>query len=1045
MTKTPRWYQQAVFYELHVKTFFDSNQDGLGDFKGLIQKLDYLQELGITAIWLLPFYPSPLKDDGYDIADYTQVHPNYGTLEDFQTFLLEAHQRNIRVITELVLNHTSDQHPWFQRARNSSAESPYRNFYIWSETGIEFPEARIIFKDFEKSNWSWDPIAQAYYWHRFFSHQPDLNYDNPLVQKAVFEWVDFWLSMGVDGLRLDAVPYLYKRANTDCENLPETHDFLKKLRTYIDTKYPDRMLLAEANQWPEDAVNYFGKGDECHMAFHFPLMPRMYMALQQGDRLSLIDILQQTPPTPETCQWAIFLRNHDELTLEMVTEDEREYMYQTYAPDVRARINLGIRRRLAPLLNNNRKKIELLNALLFSLPGTPVIYYGDEIGMGDNYFLPDRHGVRTPMQWTEEKNAGFSKGHPHSLYLPINLDSEYHYQVVNVANQVNNSESLFSWMKNIIAIRKQHPAFSLGNLHVLHPDNTHILAYVTQYQDDIILVAANLSSFTQSVELDLTPWIGYQLTEIFSATDLPEINSNLYSLTIAPHHFYWCTLKKNKVEKSTHHLPTIAIKNNWQEIVNDRNLLEEILLVYLTRQRWFNKKNQAVHKLELVDITRKDSNNLSTCILFIAATSLEGLQDIYILPITFINKQEAKSLLADHPQAFLALLPDLNGYLIDAFYNPVFILSLLQDMGIKPAKMDFNQIRVLQTEQSNTSVVLDQQYLLKCYRRCQYGLNPEIEMARFLSSKNFRNTPEFLGELTYHNNQQQLIFLGFLQQYCPNQSTGWGYALKTIQSFFKLISAEQPMPDTPPIEAQALLGLLGDHLNLLGQRTAEMHLALIDNSEPAFKPEPFSSAYQRDIYQSIRTQLTRVIHRLKAVLNSLPDKTQPICEAILIAAPKIESRIKPLIKNKIQATRHRIHGDYHLGQVLFTGQDFLIIDFEGEPERSFAARRRKRSLLYDIAGMLRSFDYVAQTALQQHPDLALWSDFWRQWSGVYFLQGYFGNLGQNNFLPSNQNELSSLLEIFLIEKALYEIQYELNNRPDWLAIPCQGLLSILES
>src|SRR5258707_745097 len=486
----PLWYKDAVIYELHVKTFHDSDGDGIGDFRGLIQKLDYLQELGVTAIWLLPFYPSPLRDDGYDIADYFDVNPNYGTLDDFRVFLDAAHQLGWRVITELLINHTSDQNPWFQKSRKAVAAArlgdpdrarsastaelddlSYKDFYVWSDTPEKYQEARIIFKDFETSNWAWDPGAKAYYWHRFYTHQPDLNFDNPAVHEAVEKVCDFWLGMSVDGLRLDAVPYLYEREGTNCENLPETHTFLKKLRAHVDAKFPGRVLLAEANQWPEDAAAYFGNGDESHMSFHFPLMPRMFMALQMEDRFPIIDILDQTPAIPPNCQWAIFLRNHDELTLEMVTDEERDYMYRVYAQDPRARINLGIRRRLAPLLNNNRRLIEMMNGLLFSLPGTPVIYYGDEYGIGDNIYLGDRNGVRTPMQWSADRNAGFSRANPQRLYLPVIIDPEYHYEALSVESQQNNPHSLLWWMKRMLALRRQTHAFGRGTLEFLYPDN----------------------------------------------------------------------------------------------------------------------------------------------------------------------------------------------------------------------------------------------------------------------------------------------------------------------------------------------------------------------------------------------------------------------------------------------------------------------------------------------------------------------------------------------------------------------------------------------
>src|SRR4029450_7979601 len=562
-TVDPLWYKDAVIYELHVKTFCDSDGDGMGDFRGLMERLDYLQELGVTAIWLLPFYPSPLRDDGYDIADYFDVNPNFGTLDDFRAFLDAAHERNLRVITELVINHTSDQNPWFQKSRRAVAaarvgcpgkdrftsgaavdargynnDADYRDFYVWSDTPEKYKDARIIFKDFETSNWAWDPIAKAYYWHRFYSHQPDLNFDNSAVHEAVEKVCDFWLALGVDGLRLDAVPYLYEREGTVCENLPETHDYLRKLRTHVEAKFPNRMLLAEANQWPEDAAAYFGKGDESHMNFHFPLMPRMFSALQMEDRFPIIDILEQTPPIPDNCQWAMFLRNHDELTLEMVTDEERDYMWRVYANDPTARINLGIRRRLAPLLANSRRKIELLNILLCSLPGTPVLYYGDEIGMGDNFYLGDRNGCRTPMQWSADRNAGFSKPNPQQLYLPITIDPEYHYEAINVENQQKNLSSLLWWMRRVIAMRRNFKAFSRGSLEFLYPDNSKVLAFLRRYENQTILVVVNLSRFAQSAELDLSRFHGCVPMEVFSRNLFRPIKKSRCVITLGPHAYY---------------------------------------------------------------------------------------------------------------------------------------------------------------------------------------------------------------------------------------------------------------------------------------------------------------------------------------------------------------------------------------------------------------------------------------------------------------------------------------------------------------------------
>src|ERR1700689_873344 len=539
----PLWYKDAVLYELHVRAFFDSNDDGIGDLFGLIKKLDYLQDLGVTCLWLLPFFPSPLKDDGYAISDYLNVHPMYGTMEDFKLVLAAAHERGLQVMIEMVMNHTSDQHPWFQAARNAPAGSDERNFYVWSDNDQKYRDVRIIFSDTEKSNWTWDPVAQAYYWHRFFSHQPDLNYDNPRVVEEVSKVMRYWLDLGVDGLRVDAIPYLVEREGTSCENLAETHLVVKKLRQAIDDGYEGRMILAEANQWPTDVRPYFGEGDECHMAFHFPLMPRIYMALRQEDRLPITDIMAQTPAIPETCQWALFLRNHDELTLEMVTNDERDYMYLAYSGDSRMRINLGIRRRLATLLDNNRRRIELLNSLLFSFPGTPVLYYGDEIGMGDNIYLGDRNGVRTPMQWKADRNAGFSRASPAKLYSPVIMDPVWGYEAINVEAQQNDPSSLLNWMRNMIALRKLFQVFGRGSLRFLDASNRKILAYIRQYQDETVLCVANLSRFAQPVQLDLSGMEGMTPVEMLGYVDFPVITKAPYSLTLGPYGFLWLEIQ----------------------------------------------------------------------------------------------------------------------------------------------------------------------------------------------------------------------------------------------------------------------------------------------------------------------------------------------------------------------------------------------------------------------------------------------------------------------------------------------------------------------
>ncbi len=690
MGDDPLWFKDAVIYQLHVKSFFDSADDGIGDFQGLTRKLDYLQDLGVSAIWLMPFCPSPLRDDGYDIADYRNINPAYGTLRDFKKFLAEAHRRGLRVITELVVNHTSDQHAWFQRARRAKPGSPWRDWYVWSDTPQRYTDARIIFQDFETSNWTWDPVAGAYYWHRFYSHQPDLNYDNPQVRKAILATLDFWYGMGVDGLRLDAIPYLFEREGTNCENLAETHRFLQEMRAHVDAKFKNRMLLGEANQWPEDAVAYFGDGDECHMAFHFPLMPRLFMAMHMEDRFPILDILDQTPAIPESCQWAIFLRNHDELTLEMVTDEERDYMYRVYAQDPRMRINLGIRRRLLPLLGNHRRLTELANALLFSLPGSPVIYYGDEIGMGDNVYLGDRDGVRTPMQWSADRNAGFSRANPQKLFLPVIISPEYHYEVINVEVQHANPHSTLWWMKRLIALRKRFKAFSRGAIEFLTPDNHRILAFTRCYENERLLIVCNLSRFVQHVQLDLSAYPGMVPVELFGRTSFPSISAAPYFLSLGPHSFYWFYLTPPQtVSEGTYTqtgeaaIPVVEVDCNEEEIFNCKAIaqLETALPGFLTRSRWFGGKARPLKHAGIVDMFMLTRESKRWAIAIVRVDYLSGETELYTVPMALAHEGESDRLLQEHPQTLIAWLKIKEGssrvLLYDALADTAFGEALL--------------------------------------------------------------------------------------------------------------------------------------------------------------------------------------------------------------------------------------------------------------------------------------------------------------------------------------------------------------------------------
>src|SRR5215469_5140935 len=756
------WYKDAIIYELHVRAFKDSNGDGIGDFPGLIQRMDYLRDLGVTCLWLLPFFPSPLKDDGYDISDYLSVHPMYGTIDDFRTFLAAAHDRDLRVMIELVINHTSDQHPWFQAARLASRGSPERDFYVWSDTEEKYKGVRIIFSDSERSNWTWDPVAKQYYWHRFFSHQPDLNFDNPLVIAEVLKIMRYWLDMGVDGLRLDAIPYLVERDETSCENLPETHAVIKGLRQEIDAHYSNRVLLAEANQWPTDVRPYFGDGDECHMAFHFPLMPRIYMALRQEDRLPITDIIAQTPALPNSCQWGLFLRNHDELTLEMVTNDERDYMYIAYSADPRMRVNLGIRRRLAPLVDNNRRRIELLISLLLSFPGTPILYYGDEIGMGDNIYLGDRNGVRTPMQWNADRNAGFSTATPGRLYSPVIMDPVWGYEATNVEAQQGDPSSLLNWMRNMIALRKLFAVFGRGTIEFLDPSNRKVLAYLRQYQGEQVLCVANLSRFAQPVDLNLSALEGLVPVEMLGYVDFPVIERHPYRLTLAPYSFLWLELQhRTEVVETGAELAEQAPLNasgGWSSILEgpSRQRLETVNLPeYLPKQRWFAGKSRSIKSTRIIDWAPLDKSQ--SVLAHIEVQFLSGAPDIYLVPLAMTFLDAAEELQRTAPNAIVAPVVSEQAYglLHDGIIDDKMCAALFSviENGLqlkeRHARVAGVRSKAFQevlgaaetpmpvrrgsAEQSNTSLLYGDRFILKLFRRQQPGLNPDAEIGRFLT------------------------------------------------------------------------------------------------------------------------------------------------------------------------------------------------------------------------------------------------------------------------------------------------------------------------
>jgi maltose alpha-D-glucosyltransferase/alpha-amylase len=1099
----PLWYKDAIIYQIHVKAFYDANADGKGDFRGLLEKLDYLEGLGVTALWLLPFYPSPLRDDGYDIADYTDVNPDYGTMRDFRDFLREAHRRGLRVITELVINHTSDQHAWFRRARRAKPGSPARDFYVWSETPDRYKDARVIFKDFETSNWAWDPVASAYYWHRFYSHQPDLNFDNPQVRQAVFRVMESWLDTGVDGLRLDAVPYLFEREGTNCENLPETYAFLRQLRAHLDGKYRDKMLLAEANQWPEDAVRYFGDGDICHMAFHFPLMPRMFMAVQLEDRFPILDILEQTPPIPANCQWAMFLRNHDELTLEMVTDEERDYMYRVYARDPVARINLGIRRRLAPLLGNDRRKIELLNVLLFSMPGAPLVYYGDEIGMGDNYYLGDRNGVRTPMQWSADRNAGFSRANPQRLYLPVIIDPEYHYESVNVENQERSQASLLWWMKRLVAMRKRHVAFARGTLRFLYPDNPKVLAFVRDHPDEQILVVVNLSRYTQIAEVDLTPFGRRVPEDVLSHNRFPPLREGPIPITLGPYGYYLFVLRAEarvQLVGGREALPEMDVVGSWERVLvgEPRVRLErDVLPGYVRASRWFAGKAREVTQVVIRESVPIGRDDRTTRLLFLEVQYAEGQPETYLLPLAWVSGEEARRLEADARHAIVARLAvgGEPGVLFDGTYSEAFRRDLLalitrrakirgaagvisaytadghRAEGAGAARADAEPSQVLRAEQSNTTIAYGNRLVLKLYRRLEEGINPDIEVSRYFAARrDARAIAPFLGAMEYRGTEGEPSGIALVQGFVPNQGDAWRYSLDELQRFYeralsRLGGGEGSPPSPPagsllalaaaevPDQVRALVGQVYlERAGLLGRRTAEMHATLAtDTDDPAFAPEPMTGFYQRSIYQTMQSQARQVMALLRKQLPLLPEDARALAEAVLARERDLRDCFRGVLKRRIGGLKIRVHGDYHLGQLLFTGNDFVVIDFEGEPVRALSERRLKRSAFRDVAGMVRSFHYAAFTALRNQagvrpedvPRLEPYADLWYRFAAAAFLRAYLAGVGDRPFVPADPGERDTLLHAFMLNKAVYEIEYELNTRPTWVAIPLRGLRDLM--
>jgi maltose alpha-D-glucosyltransferase/alpha-amylase len=1083
------WYRDAVVYECHVRAFHDSNDDGIGDFGGLTSKLDYIEDLGVNTVWLLPFYPSPGRDDGYDIANYRDIHPQYGTRADFRRFIQEAHRRGIRVITELVINHTSDQHPWFQAARRAPAGSRKRDFYVWSDTPTRYAGTRVIFTDTETSNWTWDPVAQAHYWHRFFNHQPDLNFDNPHVERAVTRIMKFWLDQGVDGLRLDAIPYLVEREGTSNENLRETHEVVRRIRRVIDQRYADRMLLAEANQWPEDVRDYFGNGDECHMAYHFPLMPRMYMAIAQEDRYPITEIIDQTPDIPAACQWAIFLRNHDELTLEMVTSEERDYMYRMYAADPRSRLNLGIRRRLAPLLDNDIDRIKLMNGLLLSMPGSPIIYYGDEIGMGDNIFLGDRNGVRTPMQWSPDRNAGFSRADPQQLYLPPIMDPIYGFQAVNVEAQTRDRSSLLNWMKRMLDVRKGTQVFGRGAMRFIRPGNRKVLAYVREYGDDVVLCVVNLARSAQPVELNLAEFKGRVPIEMLGRTAFPPIGDLPYLLTMPGHGFYWFRLSVEAEAPAWHEerlaredTPVLVLIDRWNSFFPEhvalwrgglaarlRSQLEErVLPGYLATQRWYAGKGAPITGARLADQAPWTASGECLFALFDVQSAAESAR--YFVPLTLAfediasaqperwNRLRAAAVARVRQQA-------RTGVLADAFADETFCRMLVEQIGqggelpLAQGRLRFTPTSVyaeLRGEpdaelvvaqplatSSNTALRVGERLFLKALRRVESGIHPELDIGRFLTEvAHFPNIVPLAGAVEYVGSDGSVATLALLQAFIQNQGDGWEY---TVSHLVRFLEDRRTAPRVPQDAHNVYLALI----HMLGERTAGLHRALATPTDnPDFGGEPLSGA-DLELWRSRVDEEARATLDMLSRLDELPQSVRADAGALYARRDALLRRIDALVPAAVHGIKIRHHGDFHLGQVLLKRNDWVIADFEGEPARPLAARREKSTPLRDVAGMLRSFTYARSVAMQRctaesHEDCARWRPAllaWERATRAAFLAAYEAGV-RDSELYGDFREARPLIELFELEKALYELRYELRNRPDWAGIPLTTLLEL---
>jgi maltose alpha-D-glucosyltransferase/alpha-amylase len=1105
----PRWYEEAVFYELPVKSFFDSDGDGIGDFRGLAQKLDYLQNLGVNCLWLLPFFPSPLQDDGYDVSDYRAIHPAYGTINDFREFLREAHRRGLKVAAEMVVNHTSDEHPWFQAARAAPSGSSLRDYYVWSSSPDRYKHAPLLMS--QRSNWTWDETAKAFYWHRFQSQQPDLNYENPLVREEMLKVLRFWADLGIDGLCLNGAAYLTEEEGTRCEHLPQTHEVVREFCRTLRAEYPDLMLQAGVNAWPADAYEYFGDGAGCQMAPNLALATRMFLAVRQEHRRALVNILQQTDAPPQSCQWVTLLRNHDELTLGLATDEEQDYLFREYAADPTMRLHNGILRRLAPLAENNERRIELLFGLLFAFPGAPVIYYGDELGMGDNIFLGGRNAVRTPMQWSADRNAGFSPADAARLYAPPVADPIFGYPSVNVEAQLRDSSSRFHWLRRLIALRKRHPLLFRGGLTILEGDNHKVLAFLrTDNGSDNrdqppILVVANLSGDAQPVELDLARYAGLIPVELFGRTPFSRLGTKRYPLTLAPHGFLWFELQKSAptitrlaaVEtEEVEQAPVLAWKGKVEALFKGElqtALERDVLPGFLKSQRWFGGKARKIEKIGIADWGAFPPAASHAFHLLLEVLFEGGARDLYFLPVAIAEGEQAVQLYQSQRNLVIARLENegQDAVLYDALASEAFSQWLLTAAATAERfETQKGQVRALATQafaeirgpshpplpvrrgpatSSNSLIFFGRKLLLKLFRRLEVGINPDFEVGRFLTEQqHFPRTPPVAGAFVYEGSVRQgPITLGILQALVQNQGDGWDHAIDELKRYYNRASARMFSPDpvppdsrplaelmqaTPPLAAMETIGSYLRNAATLGKRTAEMHLALAADATSAdFAPEPIAAPDIDRLKQEIETQAERAFSALKSGFDRLPERVAKEVEPLLQRGAAALAQLTGSWTALPHATKTRVHGDYHLGQVLWVDNDYVLLDFEGEPTRSVEERREKFSPLRDVAGMLRSYHYAAYAGLfaftqdrpEDFPRLAPWAELWQQWVSAAFLAAYVQTAQDASFLPTEPREFAFLLEGYMLAKALYELAYELNNRPDWVRIPLGGVLRLL--